>query len=290
MREGRLRLTDGRDLAYLESGPSDAPVVLYCHGSPGSRREMVVSIPVLERREIPARLIGVNRPGYGPSTPCAGYRFTDWPRDAAEALDRLGVGRFAVLGASGGSPYALACGLALGDRVSRVGIVVGSAPLNATGMRSARGITGIPASPLARRALFGALALVSKTPLRRQMVSWINRDLATIDRQALTRPEALQWFLSVLEEAFAYGGRTAAAEAARYREPWGFEPSRIATETHLWYGGKDVREPASAGRWLADRLPASTLTVWPEHGHFSWATTDAVADVVEVLVANGRPG
>jgi pimeloyl-ACP methyl ester carboxylesterase len=283
VREGVLRLADGRDLAYVESGPSDAPVVLYCHGSPGSRREITVSAPVLRRRGVRARVVALSRPGYGPSTAKREYRFVDWPPDAAEALDRLGVDRFAVLGASGGSPFALACGPSLPDRVTRIGIVAGSAPLEATGMRTARGITGIPASPVLRRALFGVLALAASTPLRRRVLAWINRDLAPSDRDTLARPEVLDWFLSVVREAFAHGGRTAADEAARYREPWGFDPAEVSTETLLWYGGVDVREPVSAGRWLAERLPQATLAVWPEHGHFSWAANDAVADVVEAL-------
>jgi hypothetical protein len=39
-----------------------------------------------------------------------------------------------VLGASGGGPYALACGHALPDRVLRVGIVSGVAPYDAPGV------------------------------------------------------------------------------------------------------------------------------------------------------------
>lgn len=51
--------------------------------------------------------------------------------------------------------------------------------------------------------------------------------------------------------------------------------------TLLWQGGEDRWVPASAGRWLADRLPGSEFTPSPEHGHFSWAASDEAATVLE---------
>ena len=81
------------------------------------------------------------------------------PRYVAEAADKLGIGRFAVLGVSGGCPYALACGYVLGDRVTRIGIVVGMGPIDATGMKQATAISGPSALGLVRRLQFGMAAM-----------------------------------------------------------------------------------------------------------------------------------
>lgn len=98
-REGRVRLPDGRWVQYLDIGPPTAPVVLCCHGIPGSRQEIGWAAPVLAGSGVPVRLLAWNRPGYGGSA---------WALDAATVLEGLGVYRCAVLGASGGAPFALA--------------------------------------------------------------------------------------------------------------------------------------------------------------------------------------
>ena len=54
----------------------------------------------------------------------------DWATDAAHVADALGAERLAVVGLSGGGPYALACGAAapLAGRVAAVGVLGGVVP------------------------------------------------------------------------------------------------------------------------------------------------------------------
>lgn len=287
VREGVLELADGRRLAYAELGAPEAPPVIYCHGSPGSRRELGLIVPALQATQ--ARLIAFNRPGYGPSTFKAGYGFLDWPADVADAADQLGIGRFAMIGASGGSPFALACGYSLPKRVSRIGIVVGSAPPEATGMKEALGTTEIPANPLVRRLQYGMIAVAVRTGLKNRLAEQRSRLMEEPDRHALGRPEVRNWFMAVSREAFSGGGRGAAHEARLYLRPWGFDITRVTTETLLWYGGADTTDPPSAGRWLAERLPNSTFTVWPQHGHFSWAASDEAREVIAAMTLPDSP-
>lgn len=103
------------------------------------------------------------------------------------------------------------------------------------------------------------------------------------DRRAMERPEVRAWFLGVAREAYARGGRAAAYEARLYRSDWGFDLGEVPPGALLWYGGEDRWVPASAGRWMAERLPGSEFTLWPEHGHFSWAASDEAASVLEAL-------
>ena len=134
MIDGMVELTDGRRVAFLDRGPRDAPVVVYCHGTPGSRLELLLAEPTIERSAIDVRIVALDRPGYGRSTPVPGRRYTHWAHDMEQTADRLGIGRFSVLGASGGSPFALACASGLEDRIPRAGIVAGIAPPEAPGM------------------------------------------------------------------------------------------------------------------------------------------------------------
>lgn len=287
MREGVVELTDGRKLAYAELGAPGAPPVLYFHGSPSCRRELRLFEPVFERRRVDARVIALNRPGYGPSTPRPDYRYLDWPADVADAADRLDIGEFAAFGASGGCPFALACGYALADRVSRIGIVAGTAPLEAPGMEEAPGITAFSARPLLRRLQFGFVAWGVRLGMGQRLVGRMHAEMTGPDRRLMDESGARAWLVDVVREAYADGGRTGAHEAGLSRRPWGFDVSRVTTETLLWYGSEDRTIPVSAGRWLADRLPDSNLTIW-RHGHFSWAASDEAADAL-AAVATSEP-
>jgi len=288
MADGLLHLGDGRRIGYSEWGPVGAPPILYCHGFPSNRRELNLVQPVLERRQVNARLVALNRPGYGRSTFQADRAILDWPRDAAEAADILGIGRFAVLGVSGGAPYALACGYALGDRVTRIGIAVGIGPMDATGMKQATAISGLSALGLIRRLQFGMAALAFRKGQEGRFVDQSVASMGAADREVMARDEVREWFIEVMRESFQEGGRAAAHEAGLYRSGWGFDPQQVTNETRFWYGGADETVPASAGEWLADRMPGSEHTLWPQHGHFSWMISDEAANVVSVIATDSE--
>lgn len=287
MIEGVLELAEGRKLAYAEWGQPDAPPVLYCHGFPTNRRELLMIQPALEQRSADARVVVLNRPGYGLSTFQAGRTILDWPQDVAETADQLGIDRFAVLGVSGGSPYALACGYLLGDRVSRIGIVVGMGPIEATGMANASAVSGPSARKLIRRAQFGMMASAFKRGREDRFIEQSNSTMCDLDRAAMAHPEMRAWMVDMMKESLEQGGRAASYEAGLYRMAWGFKPEQVEVETRLWYGGADKTVPASAGQWLADRIPKSEYVLWPEHGHFTWMISDEAADVIDATAHRG---
>ena len=280
MKKRSIDLTDGRHLTYSEWGPHDAPTVFYNHGFPGNHLELELAVPIAERSGLQVRVVALNRPGYAGSTFKAGRTFLDWPHDVAQAADRLGVGKFSVLGASGGSPYALACGKVLGDRVTRIGIVVGAAPIEAAGMRQTPMIAASSANRLVRRFQYQMAAFAVKSGREERFLSQSIAMMGDVDREAMERPEVREWFLRVTKEAFAQGSRGTAHEANLYRHDWGFDVSAVTQNTSLWYGGVDQWVPAPIGRWLADRLPESQFVIWPKHGHFTWAMSFESAEVV----------
>lgn len=80
-----------------------------------------------------SRFIVPDRPGLGLSDFLAGRTIRGWAEDARELADALELPSFAVLGVSGGGPYAAACAHELPDRVSRVAMVSGLAPFQVRG-------------------------------------------------------------------------------------------------------------------------------------------------------------
>jgi alpha-beta hydrolase superfamily lysophospholipase len=101
-REATIQLRDGRKLSYLEVGPADGTPLIHCHGDPSSRLEVLFLAEEAIVQGV--RVIGFDRPGLGRSDPKPGFGLLDWPDDVMEAADRLGIGRFAVSGFSGGGP------------------------------------------------------------------------------------------------------------------------------------------------------------------------------------------
>src|SRR5437868_4337089 len=110
-----FRLRDGRALGYAEYGDPGGTPVFFFHGSPGSRLQRHPDPSITS--SFGARIITVDRPGYGRSDFQPGRRLLDWPADAAQLADALSIERFAAIGLSGGGPYLLACAYAMPERL-----------------------------------------------------------------------------------------------------------------------------------------------------------------------------
>lgn len=282
--EGSVQLSDGRSLDLFDWGARDAPVVFYCHGTPGSRFELSLAEPGLVRNQAAIRLIALNRPGYGTSTLVQSAGFLSWARDVGEVADLMGFDRFAVLGASGGSPYALACAHSLGERVTRVGIVAGVAPPDTPGMAEAATLTAEYASKPARSLRYGLLSLAVRSGLTGRLVEKLIDSLGAADRQALSNPRATGALARVVQEGFSQWGKAAALEGGLFMRPWEFDPAGIQHEVRFWHGSADTRIPSQVPVAMLDRIPNSTCVLWPQHGHFSWASSGEIVSVIEFLV------
>jgi pimeloyl-ACP methyl ester carboxylesterase len=129
-RDCTLQLRDNRTLGYtvfLPSGASGGSIsdTLFYFGS--SRWEARILAGHAQQAGI--RLIGTDRPGMGGSDFQKGRRLLDWPADVIELADGLRIDRFAVVGVSGGGPFALACAHAIPKRLTACGVVSSVGPV-----------------------------------------------------------------------------------------------------------------------------------------------------------------
>lgn len=115
MQDQRILRTDGRVVGFADYGPPAATAVLWCHGGPGSRIEPAHLAAEADRAGL--RIIGVDRPGYGLSTPQPGRTIAGWVPDALAVADHLGIAQFVTVGISTGGAYALALAADAPDRV-----------------------------------------------------------------------------------------------------------------------------------------------------------------------------
>ena len=122
----QIPLKDGRKLGYAECGNLKGKPVFYFHGTPGSRFEC--NILTEAANSIGARIIVADRPGFGLSDFKKGRQLLDWPNDVTELANNLGIDRFAVMGLSGGGPYAAACAFKIPERLKAVAMVSSAYP------------------------------------------------------------------------------------------------------------------------------------------------------------------
>ncbi|MGD0121645.1 MAG: alpha/beta hydrolase [Candidatus Limnocylindrales bacterium] len=124
-----VRLEDGRLARVYDTGrqdASDAPTLLWHHGSPQTGAPLEPLLAAAAARRM--RLLSYGRPSYGGSSPHPGRTVASAAADVAQIADAIGVARFAVMGASGGGPHALACAALLPDRVTAAVCLAGLAP------------------------------------------------------------------------------------------------------------------------------------------------------------------
>src|SRR4051794_31735998 len=101
----RLDLPDGRVVRTMEAGALDGTPVVVFHPTPSSRLFVRQHADAALRQGV--RLVGFSRPGSGGSTMTSpGLRVV--AEDAERLADAAGLERFAVLGFSGGTPFAAA--------------------------------------------------------------------------------------------------------------------------------------------------------------------------------------
>jgi pimeloyl-ACP methyl ester carboxylesterase len=125
--EGTVTLDDGRRLGFAEFGSARGRAVFWLHGTPGARRQIPEPARIAAA-ENGVRLIGVDRPGVGASSPHLYDRLVDFAADLGEIADRLGIGDFGLIGLSGGGPYVLGCAHEMPERVRAAVVLGGVAP------------------------------------------------------------------------------------------------------------------------------------------------------------------
>ena len=264
----QIKLKDGRSLGYAEFGPVEGNPVFYFHGFPSSRLDWLLVNNDDTLDELNTRVIAPDRPGYGLSDYKRGRKLIDWPEDVLELASALEIDHFAVLGISGGGPYAASCAYAMGDQLTKTGIVSGMAPANAPGMREGASWTIPSKFSIYRRVLLTLTSMgLERDPDR--FISQSKETFSEPDRQLLDQSTLAELFLDSMREAFRQGTSGANHEAGLYTHPWGFELTDIVSEVHLWHGGQDYNVPLSAGRYVAEAIPNCQAMFLEEEGHLT---------------------
>ncbi len=255
-----IRLHDGRTLGYAEYGSQDGKTFFYFHGHPGARLE--ARFLADQAAQAGVRLIGIDRPGMGFSSYQPGRRLLDWPDDVSELADRLGIDRFAVVGFSGGGPYALACAHKLPHRLIACGVIAGPGHLNPFITFLSQWLPWL-LLPLSRR--FFQDEKQAAESLLRFAQKWVEPD-----RKCLLLPGIRELMAASLVEGLRQGAKGAALDGALLGRSWGFKLEDVKSlNLYLWHGELDDLAPITSAREVAGRLVQCKATYYPGEGHIS---------------------
>jgi pimeloyl-ACP methyl ester carboxylesterase len=251
--QGTITLADGRTLAYAFFGDPDGFPVFHFHGWPGSRLEPALVDDVARAHRL--RVIGVDRPGMGRSTFKRRRRLYDWPADVVALADALGIRRFAVLGYSGGGPYAAATAHALPERVIAATIVAGAGPDISVGWRGWRRSMARLTRRIPALAFPTVLWLRTTFRLAPRFTMRLARRVAPAHVRRYLTPPVQEALATEVHEAFAQGLRGEYHDMKLYLRSWGFDLAEVRVPVRLWHGELDVIVPIDQGRQVAAAIP-----------------------------------
>jgi pimeloyl-ACP methyl ester carboxylesterase len=270
--EGNVAVRGGRRLTFAEYGSHTGPTIIWMHGTPGARRQ----IPLEARayaEEHDLRILGIDRPGIGSSTPYLYPDVLDWTRDLELLLDALGIEEVRVIGLSGGGPYALAAGAGLPDRVRGVGVLGGVAPT--------RGVDAIDGGAIQLAVRLAPLISFGRVPLGVALTTAIRTvkplagaglDLYAMvqppgDKNLLSRPEFKAMFLDDLLNGSRFQTSAPLADLVLFTRSWGFDLADVRVPVRWWHGDADHIVPFRHGQHVVDRLPDATMSVIDGESH-----------------------
>ncbi len=265
---------DGRRLAYLQVGDPHGPLVLHNHGGPSSRLEARLLADSAATNGL--RLVCVDRPGMGQSSPQKARSYAGWADDLVTVADALGCQEFGVTGWSEGGPWALAAAAYIDPaRLRHVSSIApgsygafgdNSAALYLSKVDALGGTLALRFKP-GFRLMYAALGLTAKR-FRNSFSKQIRNSVNEYDRQILLRPEIGKGFADSCAECFAHGSDGLVRDAELLYRRWAFDVEKIERPVHLWQGLDDLLVPDPINRAVADAMPGTVWHPVDGAGHF----------------------
>lgn len=273
-------MKDGRTLVYAEYGDPDGTPIIGFHGTPGSRLMM----KVVEKAALKsgARIIAPERPGYGISQPSSNSILLQYPIEVVALADSVGLARFAVMGVSGGAPYALACASKEAERLTVAAIVSGIGPLSLP--NSTRDMVRMNRVMFKLGRLSPKLVGFLLPRLIRASLRSMNKHVqqGTSPTPDLS-PEVFAIMTADQREAIRMGGQGIVLDMRVLWRPWGFKLDNIQTKVYLWHGEADDLAPVMLAHYMGEHLPKCEAVFYPEEGHTD-PLTKHIDEIIEQVV------
>jgi len=268
-----ISLPDGRRMAVHHFGDPQGTPLFFFHGWPSDGSMGLLLDAAARKNRI--RVIAPDRPGIGHSAPQAHRSLTDWPADVRAMAEHYGIRRFAVLGVSGGGPYAIVTAQAMPGKVTAAAVVSGVPPLDEPGdvnmlaphYRSL--LQGHQSHPATMRAAFRVGRPLISHLIPDAFIHLALLRLPAPDRAVLANSRTFSIIIGGMRRSWASCSDGVHDDAVIYTRPWGFPLSQVRTRVDIWHGAKDSNFPPELARKLAAHIPGARLHIVPGEGHYS---------------------
>ena len=273
--EGNVAVGSDRRIGFAEFGDPQGRAIFWLHGTPGARRQIPVEARLYAEHNR-VRLIGVDRPGIGSSTPHEYASVIDFADDLRTIADTLGIDKMEIIGLSGGGPYTLGCAAAMPERVVAVGVLGGVAPTRGSdGIGGGlMGNVGLPVAPVLEKAgtplsivATGIIRLIK--PIAEPAVYLYASVSPEGDRRLLVRPEFKAMFLDDLLNGSRKQLSAPFADVVVFARDWGFRLDEVKVPVRWWHGDCDHIVPYSHGQHVVAMLPDAELYPLPGESHLA---------------------
>ncbi|KTC92853.1 MULTISPECIES: alpha/beta fold hydrolase [Legionella] len=265
-----ISLKDGRQLGFAEYGFNKGFPLLFFHGLPGSRLEAGKLHAAALRLQL--RLIGLDRPGMGLSSPQKNRTLLDWPNDIKEFATTLNLKNFSIVGHSGGAPYIAACAYRIPELLHKAVIISGIAPLTYP-----EAITSLSKSqkqmnwmirytPMLMKLMMKLSCKALENPKR---LNSILKQLPEADAKIFENNHYKESMILSIKEAFRQNASGVVDDFKLLPRPWGFDLEAIRCPFVIWQGGKDLQAPVKHAEIFAQQVPQANYVFLPEEGHIS---------------------
>lgn len=284
-----LTLPDGRKIGYgLYGDPKGKPIIVL-HGMLGSRLENAYMDA--DAKDLGIRIIGIERPGIGWSSPdprpIGQRRVVDHARDVEAIAEHLHLKEYAILGISAGGQYTLGCASALPSSPSK------------PKLKAISVVTGL-GLPDMSQPFPAPVVWCHKNMDLRWLMKYIftrgdiwNMNLSDDEREKAYRqafdlrqahpaevettkrpdhPDMVRLFLAFTREAVSQGLGGFEDDAYILSKGTGFRVEDIPADlpVQLWYGKDDTNIAPKAGEEIAEVLRSSgneKVELHMEDGH-----------------------
>ena len=289
-----VELADGRRFGLARYGAENGRPVLALHGAPASR--IMFDVTDAAAKKLSVQIYCPERPGYGVTPKDKSPTLETRVADLEEIADRLGLQRFAVLGVSGGGPYAVALAARLGRRVMGLALVSPMGPIAQFMVAKRAGTIGSKYGSVSRghRLFFlelpkrkRLLALQSGIGARafkaapNSFAKIFAQLLSRSDTKVLSQPHVEKSLVAMTLEALRHGVGGGMADLAVFSRPWHVDFERITSPAVVFQGTADRIVPVPVSAWLADVIPNCRFEPREGAGHF-WVY-DHVGEVLKSL-------
>jgi pimeloyl-ACP methyl ester carboxylesterase len=221
------------------------------------------------------RLIGIDRPGYGTSTPDPGRTIAGWIPDVLAVTDELRIGRFVAIGESTGGAYALALAALVPDRV--LGVVACCAMTDmrwgpARAAMSRAHCHAVWDAPDRESAVAAAVAAHGERGSK-MLQGGMSAALAPSDAALFADPQWMAQAMTAFPAMFTHGLEGYADDRRADGGGWvEFDVSTIRSPVTVLHGGADKVCDAINARHTAELVPHARLDIYDGLGHFSIVT------------------